>query len=66
MEKLSIREYNDLLFKRKLGGNMPFKKVGKNKYKSPSGRTYTKKQVGLYYATEGFTKSSKKYKKRKK
>lgn len=33
---------------------MPFKKVtsGKNKgkFKSPSGRTFTKKQVALYYA----------------
>lgn len=35
---------------------MPFKKVGKNKYKSPSGKTYTKKQVQLYYATDGFNK----------
>lgn len=33
---------------------MPFKKVGKNRYKSPSGRTFTKKQVALYYATQGF------------
>lgn len=35
---------------------MPFKKIGKNKYISPSGKVYTKKQVKLYYATEGFTK----------
>lgn len=35
---------------------MPFKKVGQNKYKSPSGRTFTKKQVEMYYATEGFKK----------
>lgn len=34
---------------------MPFKKVN-NKYVSPSGRKYTKKQVKLYYATKGFTK----------
>lgn len=33
---------------------MPFKKVGKNKYKSPSGRKFTKKQVKMYYATKGF------------
>lgn len=33
---------------------MPFKKVGKNKYKSPSGRRFTKKQVKAYYATGGF------------
>jgi hypothetical protein len=38
---------------------MPFKKVG-NKYKSPSGKTYTKKQVALYYATNGFKKPKKK------
>ena len=43
---------------------MPFTKVGRNKYKSPSGRTYTKKQVALYYATEGFTKKPKKRKRR--
>lgn len=36
---------------------MPFKKVGKNKYKSPSGRTFTKKQVTMYYATKGFTQN---------
>lgn len=34
---------------------MPFKKVSSNKYKSPSGRTFTKKQVILYHATKGFT-----------
>ena len=28
---------------------MPFKKVGKNKYKSSRGRTYTSKQVKSYY-----------------
>lgn len=39
---------------------MPFKKVGKNKYKSPSGRTYTKKQVVAYYASDGWTKKRKK------
>ena len=43
---------------------MPFKKVGKNKFKSPSGKKYTKKQVGLYYATDGF-KNMKRHKKRK-
>ncbi len=42
---------------------MPFKKVAKNKYKSLSGKTYTKKQVALYYATEGFTKKPKSKKK---
>tara|TARA_R100000988_G_C3902581_1_gene118193 strand:+ start:309 stop:449 length:141 start_codon:yes stop_codon:yes gene_type:complete len=33
---------------------MPFTKIGKNKYKSPSGRIFTEKQVKLYYATDGF------------
>lgn len=33
---------------------MPFVKVGPNKYKSPSGRVFNKKQVALYYATNGF------------
>lgn len=33
---------------------MPFKKQKNGKYKSPSGRTFTKKQVKLYYATDGF------------
>lgn len=36
---------------------MPFKKIsrgkGRGKYKSPSGRVFTKKQVRLYYATGG-------------
>ena len=36
---------------------MPFKKVGPNKYTSPSGRKFTKKQVELYYATGGFKKN---------
>ncbi len=35
---------------------MPFKKVGPDKYVSPSGRTWTHKQVVAYYATNGFTK----------
>lgn len=35
---------------------MPFKKVGPNRYKSPSGRTWTKKQVIAYHASEEFTK----------
>ena len=39
---------------------MPFKKVGPNKYKSPSGRIYTEKQVKAYYATRGFVKEPKK------
>lgn len=36
------------------GCGMPFKKVGPNKYTSPSGKTWTKKQVMAYYATDGF------------
>jgi len=38
---------------------MPFKKVGK-KYKSSNGKTYTKKQVRAYYATEGWKRKTKK------
>lgn len=38
---------------------MPFTKVGPNKYKTPSGRTWTKKQMRLYYATKGFTEKPK-------
>lgn len=34
---------------------MPFEKVG-NKYRGPSGRIFTKKQVALYYANNGFNK----------
>jgi hypothetical protein len=41
---------------------MPFKKVAPNKYVSPSGRKFTKKQVALYYATDGFAKAPKKTK----
>lgn len=33
---------------------MPFQKVTGGKFKSPSGKTYTKKQVALYYANDGF------------
>jgi hypothetical protein len=33
---------------------MPFRKVGRNKYKSPSGRSYTSRQVRAYYATGGW------------
>ena len=47
---------------------MPFKKVGKNKNVSPSGKVFTDKQVKLYYATDGFKKSmlSKSRRRRKK
>lgn len=45
---------------------MPFTKQKSGKYKSPSGRTFTKKQVALYYATNGFQKSKMKRLKKKK
>ncbi len=44
---------------------MPFTKISKNKYKSPSGRIFNKKQVELYYATNGFQKSKIKKAKKK-
>jgi hypothetical protein len=44
---------------------MPFKKTKSGKYKSPSGRTYNKKQVAAYYATDGFKKKTKKRVKKK-
>lgn len=48
---------------------MPFKiiKKGKNKgkYKSPSGKVFSKKQVIAYYATSGFKKKVKKKAKKK-
>ena len=33
-----------------LGDDVPFKKISKNRYRSPSGRVYTKSQVERYYA----------------
>jgi hypothetical protein len=43
---------------------MPFTKVtkgkGKGKYRSPSGRLYTKKQVRAYYATDGWKRKPRK------
>lgn len=45
---------------------MPFKKVGGDKYVSPSGRYYTKKQVAAYYATDGWSRPVGKKKSRKK
>lgn len=42
---------------------MPFKKItsgkDKGKYRSPSGRKFTKGQVKAYYATDGFKKKRK-------
>lgn len=43
---------------------MPFKKVGPNKYVSPSGRVFTKAQVIAYYAKKNAKK--KRHKKKKK
>jgi hypothetical protein len=45
---------------------MPFTKVGKNDYTSPSGKHWTKKQVVAYYATDGFKKGRLAKKKKKK
>ena len=44
---------------------MPFKKTKGGKYKSPSGRTFTKKQVKAYYATDGFKRKPRKTKKKR-
>ena len=33
---------------------MPFKKVGPDRYQSPSGKIWTAKQVQAYQATGGF------------
>lgn len=32
---------------------MPFTKIGVNRFRSPSGRIFTRKQVRLYYARGG-------------
>ena len=39
---------------------MPFRKVGKNRYRSPSGRLWTAKQVRAYKATGGFKRRPRK------
>jgi hypothetical protein len=39
---------------------MPFRKTGKDTYKSPSGRKFTGKQVKAYYATSGFSRPPRK------
>ena len=39
------------------GGAMPFRKIAKGKYKSPSGRKYTARQVRAYYATSGWKRA---------
>jgi hypothetical protein len=43
---------------------MPFTKTGDDTYRSPSGRKFTKKQVAMYYATDGFKKKSRKKRKK--
>jgi len=46
---------------------MPFTGIGSGKYKSPSGRIFTAKQVKLYYATDGFKNmKGRKHKKQRK
>ena len=45
-------------------GAMPFKKVGKDKYKGPTGKVFNKKQVELYYANGGKFPSRKKGRKK--
>ena len=45
---------------------MPFKKIGPNKYVSPSGRKFTKKQVVAYYATDGFKRKPRKTRSKRK
>ena len=40
--------------------DMPFKKIGPNQYVSDKGTKFTKKQVALYYATDGFKNMRKK------
>jgi hypothetical protein len=36
------------------GGHVPFTRVRGGKYRSPSGKLWTPKQVKAYYATKGF------------
>jgi len=43
---------------------MPFRKIGKNTYVSPSGRKFTAKQVRFYYATGGTFKARRRRKKK--
>ena len=45
---------------------MPFKKIGKDKYESPTGRIYNEAQVRLYYANNGFPVKNKTAKKKSK
>jgi hypothetical protein len=42
---------------------MPFRKLSNGRYKSPSGRTYSAKQVRAYYATNGWKRKPKRKRK---
>jgi hypothetical protein len=42
---------------------MPFVKTGRNRYRSPSGRRYTARQVRAYYATSGWRRKPRKVRK---
>jgi len=44
---------------------MPFRKVKSGKYKTPSGRTYTARQVRAYYATGGWKRKVRRRRKKK-
>ena len=44
---------------------MPFTRIKGGKYRSPSGRKFTGKQVRLYYATNGFKKKPRGKRKRR-
>ena len=46
--------------KQKRSQAMPFQKVTGGRFKSPSGKLYTKKQVALYHAHDGFPQAPKK------
>ncbi len=44
---------------------MPFRKVGRNKYRGPSGRIFNLNQVRMYYARGGTFKKTRRRRKRK-
>lgn len=43
---------------------MPFRRVGRGRYRSPSGRKWTAKQVRAYRATGGFKRKPRKRRRR--
>jgi hypothetical protein len=43
---------------------VPFTKTRGGKYKTPSGRTYTRRQVKAYYATGGWKRPVRKQRRR--